>query len=67
MTLLAERNHLPDATYAFAPYNQPVMSKREAAETLRATGGWIMAKGEHWDLRAVYLGAGMCRIELERR
>lgn len=60
-------NHLPDAAYAFAPHNKPVMSKAQAAETLRATNGWIMAKGEMYDLRAVNVGAGMCRIELELR
>lgn len=60
-------NHLPDAAYAFAPYNKPVMSRAEAAETLRATDGWIMAKGEAWDLHVRDIGAGMCRIELEPR
>lgn len=60
-------NHLPDATYAFAPYNKPVMSNKEAAETLKATSGWILAKGRMWDLKAVSLGAGMSRIELTER
>lgn len=60
-------NHLPDATYAFAPYNKPVMTAAQAAETLAATSGWILAKGVMWDLTAVDLGAGMCRIELTQR
>lgn len=60
-------NHLPEATYSFAPYNHPVMSKEQAVETLRATGGWIIAKGYWWNLRVVELDGGMCRIELERR
>lgn len=64
---MAATNHLPDATYAFAPYNQPTMTKAEAAETLKATGGWIMAKGTQWDLRAENLGAGMCKIVLKER
>jgi hypothetical protein len=64
---LENRNHLPNAAYAFAPYNRPVMSEQEAAATLRATGGWIMAKGYIWDLRCEDIGAGMCRFTLEPR
>lgn len=64
---MSATNCLPEATYAFAPYNKPVMSKAEAAGTLAATGGWILAKGYIYDLRAVDIGAGMCRIDLERR
>jgi hypothetical protein len=60
-------NHLPDATYAFAPHNKPVMTERQASETIAKTGGWIMANGEIYDLQAVDLGAHMCRIDLQSR
>lgn len=61
------RNHLPDATYAFAPVNKPVLTQTQAQETLIATGGWILAKGEMYDLRAEDIGADACRIVLELR
>lgn len=60
-------NHLPDAAYAMPRDWSGVMTTAEWRETARATSGWIMACGEHWNLSAESIGGGIVRVRLELR
>jgi hypothetical protein len=52
--------------YAFPDYASEVMSRRELQETIAATGGWIMACGEMYDIQSKS-HAGAYVITLKRR
>lgn len=56
-------NHLA----AMPEYGNAAAEKDEVREIMLQTGGWMLACGHQWDIKAKQLGAGVYRLTLERR
>lgn len=59
-------NHLSDNFYRVPRIASQVLTGRELRETIHATGGWITANGEIWDIQSRNV-AGAFIVTLKRR
>lgn len=59
-------NHLSDNFYRVPHIASQTMTRKELNETVHATGGWITANGEIWDIQSRNL-AGACIVTLKQR
>ncbi len=60
-------NHLHDGFYKAPQKASMMMSNRQLHETLMATGGVIVAKGNFWKIKHEHLGAGANKVTIEQR
>jgi hypothetical protein len=58
---------LPDTFYAWPHLASTTMRRKELADLLLATDGWIMSHGRLWDIESKSLGAGVYRVSLKER
>jgi hypothetical protein len=66
MNDIKHHNHLGNNFYAMPRYANQVMSRKEVQETVAATGGWIMANGEMYDIVTKSM-AGAYVVTLKRK
>jgi hypothetical protein len=68
MTDLQQKaNHLPDNFYTMPKVANMTLTRKQLRETLLYTGGWIIACGRIHEIKSKHLGAGVYRVNLERR
>lgn len=60
----AAKSHLPRSFYTVPGQGFTTMTRSELRETLLATDGQILARGNVWDVVAKHLGAGIYRVTL---
>lgn len=58
---------LPRNFYTMPHYASTVIDRKDLKELLLSTGGWIIARGEIYDIRNESLGAGIYKVFLKRR
>ena len=61
----APKNHLPRSFYLVPGQGTVTMTRAELRDTLLATDGQILARGNLWDVDAKHLGAGVYRVTLQ--
>ena len=60
----APKNHLRRSFYVSPGQGHTTMTRAELRETLLATGGQVLARGNLWEVAAKHLGAGVYRVTL---
>jgi hypothetical protein len=60
----APKNHLPQSFYVVPGQGFTTMTRAELRETLLATDGQVLARGNLWEIVAKHLGAGVYRVTL---
>ena len=60
----AAKSYLPRSFYTGPGQGSVTMTRAELRETLLATDGQILARGNVWDVVAKHLGAGIYRVTL---
>lgn len=60
-------NHLSMNHYTMPGKATQTMIKKDLKETLLATGGWVIAYGECWNIKSNHLGAGVYSVTLVRK
>lgn len=62
-----EANRILDYLASVPVYANTTTSRRVANKMLSLTDGWIMARGEMWDVKVKSLGVGVYRVTLEKK
>lgn len=60
----APRNHLPPSFYTVPGQGFTTMTRAELRDTLLATDGQVLVRGNLWEVVGKHLGAGVYRVSL---
>lgn len=61
------KNHLGGEFYSMPRYANTTMTTKQVKETLLATDGWIMARGQGWTIVSKRIGPGVYEVFLKER